>query len=575
MKGLCLSIRVSEADQTGEISTHWIEDVVQRVLDRNVDRYVISSGKSPSGSIHIGIMRELIICDVIRRRLRALGKQAVTLFVVDDLDPLRSLPPDVPLRLDEWAGIPYCDVPDPFGCCESFGRHWTNELVATFPDFGIRPRVIWTSELYRNRRMLREVRTCLRNTEVIREIMIEYVARDFDSEQRAEYVRSMQDWYPVSVICPKCNHIQSGVKGSIQPNRVSSYDPETDMVSYECSHCGHSDTGPLGALRVKLGWRVDWPAKWHLLNVTCEPAGKDHAVKGGSYDTGLEISRRVFGWQGPVKVPYEWVQIGGRDMATSEGIVFTPKAWLEIAPPQVYRYLMLKTDLQRTVNIQPELIPDLVDRYDHLEMVYYGLESSDADMTNIVRIIYPLSEVGPVRKRIVPKLSFKFALLMSQLENIIGHDLMLQRSMESIKKRYGVRRLSRTAQALVLSRLSQALRWVQQYGSERDLVRVTESVPDDVLSSLSDVDVKFLSVLADSLRTPGLSDGEIQSLVFQAARSVGVPERRGFAVIYMVLISRNSGPRIGPFINMLGTDWVLKRLEQVILARGGGRATTN
>ncbi|MGY5853997.1 MAG: lysine--tRNA ligase, partial [Candidatus Thorarchaeota archaeon] len=283
-----------------EFSIHWIRDIVDEVSERNVDEYLISTGKSTSGIIPVSFMKEIIIADVIKRELQDSGKKAKTLFVVDDYDPIRSFPPSLTLSPDEYMGVPYSDAPDPSGCCESLGAHWANELIEVFPDFGADPEVVWQSKLYETKEMLEAVRICLNHTETIREILIEYVARDFDETQKAEYITSMKNWYPASVICPVCGRLQSGGKGSIVPNRVTSFNPATNEVSYTCAHCEHSETEHLDKLRVKLSWRVDWPAKWYVLNITCEPAGKDHSVKGGSYDTGLEMSRRIFDWSGPV-----------------------------------------------------------------------------------------------------------------------------------------------------------------------------------------------------------------------------------------------------------------------------------
>ncbi len=554
---------MSDITRDEEFSIHWIQDVLNDVLARDVDTYLISSGKSPSGSIHIGIMRELIIADVIKRKLLEMGKRASTVFIIDDYDPLRSFPPSVKLSIEEWAGVPYSDVPDTFGCCKSFGAHWANELIDTFPDFGLDPKVIWNSELYESGKMLSEVRTCLRQTQTIRDIMIEYVARDFDAEQRAQYIESMKTWYPASVICPVCGHLQSGVKGSIVPNRITSYDAESDKVSFVCTNCGHSDTEALSRLRVKLTWRVDWPARWHLLNVTCEPAGKDHAVKGGSYDTGLEVSRRVFGWLGPVKVPYEWVQIGGHDMSTSAGIVFTPQSWRSIAPPEVYRFMMLKTDLQRTINIQPEQIPELVDRYDHLERVYYGLEQTTQAHAELARLLYPLCEAR-LTERYIPKIPFKYAVLSAQLIDILGQDVVLQKSIEVLKRQSGLKRVNKTVIDQIRVRLTRALNWVQQEGTEQDRVAVSPVVPDEVRNTLTDADRRFLRTFVDSIAGKTMSDEDLQSMVFISARQNGVPDRRAFQVLYRILISRPSGPRLGPFLNLLGIDWVVQRISTVL-----------
>ena len=555
---------MSEPNQQDEFSIHWIQEVLERVLERDVSDYLISSGKSPSGSIHIGIMRELVVSDVIKRRLLDVGKRARTMFIVDDYDPVRAFPPGVSLSLDEWVGIPYCDVPDEFGCCSSYGAHWANELIGTFPDFGLDPEVVWTSKLYETPEMLNEVRTCLRQTDSIREIMIKYVASDFDEEQKKTYLEGMTDWYPLSVICPQCGHIQSGAKGSIVPNRVTHYDPDTDMVSFECTNCGNSDTQPLTKLRVKLTWRIDWPAKWHVFRVTCEPAGKDHSVKGGSYDTGLEVSKRVFGWTGPVKVPYEWVQIGGHDMGTSKGRVFTPKTWSSVSLPELYRFLILKTDLQRTINIQPDLLPDLVDRYDHFERVFYGQEPADAESVQLAHLLYPLSEAKKVQTKYSPKISFKFAVLMSQLTDILGQELVMQRCIDSLKKQHGIARVTKRSKDDIESRLVRALNWVNLFGSERDQVKIPETVPQEVKDTINDEDRAFLRAMVELLSGPPLEDEELQSLIFERARDVGLPEKRAFTVLYRILISRKSGPRLAPFIGALGTEWVLKRIGDVL-----------
>ncbi len=554
---------MSDQTREDEFSIHWIQDVLNDVLARDEDQFLISSGKSPSGSIHIGILRELIIADVIKRKLLEMGKRARTIFFIDDYDPLRSFPPSVTLSIDEWAGVPYSDVPDPFGCCKSFGAHWANELIETFPDFGLDPEIVWNSELYESGRMMPEVRTCLQQTQTIRDIMIEYVARDFDAEQRAQYIESMKTWYPASVICPVCGHIQSGVKGSIVPNRITVYDAASDEVSFTCTNCGHSDTELLSKLRVKLTWRIDWPARWHLFKITCEPAGKDHAVKGGSYDTGLEVSRRVFGWSGPVKVPYEWVQIGGHDMSTSAGIVFTPNAWRSIAPPEVYRFMMLKTDLQRTINIQPEQIPDMVDKYDHLERIYYGLEQATPEHLELARLLYPLCEAGPT-KEYVPKVPFKYAVLSAQLTDLLGQTVILEKSMEVLRRQFGLKSADKTVIEQIQTRLVRALNWVRQEGTDRDRVEVPNVVPDEVRNTLTDADRRFLRSFVEAIKGKTMTDDEIQSMVFITARQNSVPDRRAFQVLYRILISRPSGPRLGPFLNLLGVDWVVKRISTVL-----------
>jgi lysyl-tRNA synthetase class 1 len=553
----------SDDDQQEEYSIHWVEDVVNEVLSRDVNEYIISSGKSTSGAIHIGFVRELVIGDVIKRELHKLGKKARTLFVVDDFDPIRSFPPTVSLS-DDWMGTPYSDIPDEFGCCESFGAHWANELIGTFAAFGLDPEVVWASKLYETPEMLEAVRTCLKATETIREIMVKYVASGFAEDQQDQYTESMETWYPASVICPKCGKLQSGTKGSIMPNRVTAYDSKTDMITYECQSCGHKPTTPLSETRVKLVWRIDWPAKWYVLDVTCEPAGKDHSVKGGSYDTGLEVSRRIFGWSGPVKVPFEWIRIGGRDMSTSEGIVFTPKRFLEIAPPELFRFIVLRTDPNRAYNIQPDRIPDMIDEYEHLEKVYYGVEDADEDRKNLAELMYPLCVPGEVGEDYIPKLSFRFAVTTSQMVNLLGESVIMGRCEEVLKKQHGLDSIPKEAMDLVPKRLERARNWALEFGSERDRIEVPDDVPPEIVSTLTEKDRQFLTEFNEVLRKGALDDEEIQTAVFDKAREVDIKVKRAFIVLYRIIISRKSGPRLGPFLNLLGNKWVSGRIEGVL-----------
>ena len=553
-----------EDTQEEEFPIHWISDLIDQVLERDVDVYRVSTGKSTSGNIHIGFVRELVIADVIKRKLLEAGKDAHTTLVIDDFDPVRSFPPSVSLSLEEWLGKPYSDVPDEFGCCVSFGAHMALELIETFPGFGVNPKIIWQSEIYELPEMLETVRTCLKNTETIRQILIDFVARDFNDDQKAEYIESMKTWYPGSVICPSCGRIQAGAKGAIVVNRVTNYDPTTDKVSFTCPACGHSDEVPLTDVRVKLSWRVDWPAKWYVLNVTCEPAGKDHSVKGGSFDTGLEISKQIFGWDGPVKVPFEWVGIGGRDMATSEGIVFLPKDWLAIAPPELFRYIMLKTGLTRAYDIRTERIPDMVDEFERFERIYYGLEDASEAKKEVAQLLYPLCLPGDVSKEYVPKLPFKFAVITSQMEDILGTQTIMERCELVLKKQYGLDEVPAAAKELISTRLRRAKNWASEYGSERDKVEVPDTVPKEIKDTLTDDDLAFLRNFAEILKGDPLDDEDLQSKVFETAREVGLKDKRAFIVLYRVLISRKSGPRLGGFLNLLGNDWVLKRIMSIL-----------
>jgi lysyl-tRNA synthetase class 1 len=93
---------------------------------------------------------------------------------------------------------------------------------------------------------------------------------------------------------------------------------------------------------------------------------------------------------------------------------------------------------------------------------------------------------------------------------------------------------------------------------------VPEIVPKEIIATLTDNDYEFLREFVDVLKGDPLDDEDLQSKVFETAGSVGLKDKRAFVVLYRVLISRKSGPRLGGFLNLLGNEWVLKRIMSVL-----------
>ena len=324
--------KFSEKYMNKTFPAHWLEEIVAKILERDVKDITLSTGKTPSGHIHIGILREIIICDALRRIFEKKKFNVKNYLFLDDLDAAKRFPEYIDKEFQKnHLGKPFALIPCPFKeCgCKSYAYHFGKELISTFEDFGIKIQAVWTHELYKRKEMQEKIRIALENTELIKNILKKYILPTLDDNRKTEFIEMQKNWTPVMAICEKCHKIQSiDNNGSIKPNRIIKYDKEKQAVSYECVACGNYNEISIYQGNLKLNWRVDWPAKWALFKTTCEPAGKDHCVKGGSYDTGLELCQKVFGYEGPVKVAYEWLRLGDRDMKTSKGIVFTPIKYL-------------------------------------------------------------------------------------------------------------------------------------------------------------------------------------------------------------------------------------------------------
>ena len=66
----------------------WCEEVAAQCHGPQI----INDSKTPSGRVHVGALRGVLIHDAIFRTLRAKGIEARYLFGVDDYDPLDEIP---------------------------------------------------------------------------------------------------------------------------------------------------------------------------------------------------------------------------------------------------------------------------------------------------------------------------------------------------------------------------------------------------------------------------------------------------------------------------------------------------
>jgi lysyl-tRNA synthetase class 1 len=98
----------------------WLNKAADEAIAAHPDgEILVESGGSPSGTHHLGHLRELITSDAIMLELRRRGRDARHIYFVDDLDGLRKIPINVPADFDKFLGRPLCDIPAPAGSSKS------------------------------------------------------------------------------------------------------------------------------------------------------------------------------------------------------------------------------------------------------------------------------------------------------------------------------------------------------------------------------------------------------------------------------------------------------------------------
>ena len=331
---------------------------------------------------------------------------------------------------------------------------------------------------------------------------------------------------------------------------------------------------------LKLNWRVDWPAKWAIFHTTCEPAGKDHSVKGGSYDTGLEISREVFDYDGPIKLNYEWFRLGDQDMKTSKGIVFTPKKYLEIADPEILRMLILKTNPNSHISFRIEELYQLYDSYEKMESIYFNLEeASSKEEERFYKYIYPLCQIEPVLEKKPPKLSFKLITELAQYQKILKIEEIYDIANLSLKDQGYDEKIPLDKFKIQLKRAENWIKEIKIFLDEQasedirkdilskiEIFEIPDKISQEIIESLNETQKEGINFLREFLESKrDFTDEQIQEKIYDISKNQLNLSRKKlylmFQAIYLLILGKKSGPRLGPFLNKIDRDWIINRLK--------------
>ncbi|VUT25698.1 MAG: Lysine--tRNA ligase [Candidatus Methanolliviera sp. GoM_asphalt] len=491
---------------------HWADKIAEEISWR--DKNVIATGITPSGDIHIGNMREVLTGDMIYRALVDRGKDAELIYIADTFDPLRRVYPFLPGSYEEHVGKPLSSVPDPYGCHENYAEHFLDPFLDSMEKLGISAKIYRSNELYEKGLYEDAIRAAIKNRRKIADILKEGSGRELKN-----------NWSPYNPLCENCGRINS--------SEVLGFDDF--KVRYRCK-CGFEGKSDIRKGEGKLGWRIDWPARWKILNVTVEPFGKDHATVGGSYDTGKVISKEIYGYEPPYPVIYEWISLKGRDMSSSKGVVIPIGEMLESVPPEVLRYLIARSRPNKHLNFDPGL--PLLNLIGDLESINGEDESGGRELE------FSLS----VEKRS----NVPFRHLINTIQIAKG-DL---KELRIVLKRSGYDMGENEERWAGYAR-----NWLERYAPESMKFELKEELPKNALS-LKEKDKMGLKILGERLKSD-LSGEDIHNMIYKVAEEAGLKTKNLFEAIYISLLDKKSGPRAGLFIESVGIGFVKKRFGEV------------
>ncbi len=506
---------------------------------------IVNDSKTPSGRVHVGSLRGVVIHDVIYRALKYANKPVKFLYGVDDYDALDTVPRYLnPEQFQPYLGYPLCNVPSPAETASDYAQYFMREFLEVFKYLGIQPQIYYLRDLYRTGQINPYIDTFLHNAPLIRE-----------AYEQVSKAKRPDNWYPFQVICENCGKIATTVVTDYNGQEVFyTCKPEsTDWVK----GCGHSGwISPFDG-RGKLPWKVEWVAKWDLLGVTIELAGKDHSQKGGSRDVANAICRKVLQKQPPFHSPYEFILVNGTKMSSSKGVGSSAKEMADLLPPELLRFLMLRTPPKTVINFAPNyetttrLFRDydaLVEEYQQLDLSKNGGELPKEQMP----LFY--AQLGREIKTYQP---FDLSTLISLLQ-IPGLEIAAE-----VEKRMPP--LSETDWQVIQERIAVGKKWLEDYADEEEkLVIYWDDIPPGA-HQLSAAQREYLKRLKENLdHMESWDSEELQSLIFATTQELDLKPNVAFPAVYQSFLGKERGPKAGGLLSYLEKDFVMERLMAVV-----------
>jgi lysyl-tRNA synthetase class 1 len=87
---------------------HWADVEAKTLLEKG-NVHLINTGITPSGTLHVGTLREAITAEAVRKALSKQGANVRMIYLVDSWDPLRKRYPFLPESFEAEVGKPLAD----------------------------------------------------------------------------------------------------------------------------------------------------------------------------------------------------------------------------------------------------------------------------------------------------------------------------------------------------------------------------------------------------------------------------------------------------------------------------------
>ena len=506
-----------------------------RSVALNSDKPIIlETGYGPSGLPHIGTFAEVARTTFVIKALQHAFPEAKVRLIAfsDDMDGLRSLPENVPNHdhLRPFLGMPLSSIPDPFEQAPSFADYMNGRLKLFLDSYGFEYEFHSSTQCYQGGVFDDGLKKVMDNYTQIRKLFIETISKD-----------KREAWSPFFPICEGC--------GKIYTTRVVEIDPEHYALTYHCDQsgqgfepCGYKGTTSLTGGKVKVGWKIDWALRWYTYGVNYEMYGKD-LISSASMASKI---CSILGGKPPVLYKYElFLDEDGAKISKKIGNGISMEQWVKYSPlGALLNFLLANPNKARQMGLP--ILPKIVDEY--LEVLCKE-NPDDANLSVwFIDSVQHRHDMSGISKN-----ELSYNLLTNVAQNLGLRDASL---LYKYAQKYDPT-VDQNA-PFFRSLCEQVIAYVQDYEAQ---------APQEALAidlSYAQYLPELIEIVEQTENFENLAGEDIQALVFVIPKKYALSQPVWFKFLYSVLLNKEKGPRLGPFLGILGKQAVLSMLNKAV-----------
>jgi len=497
----------------------------EKQLGRDIDGIIrVESGLGASGIPHIGSLGDAVRAYGVKLALENLGYKSELIAYSDDLDGLRKIPEGLDVK-EENIGRRVSAIEAPYGKChDSYGSHMSSMHLEGLDKFGIKYVHKTAHDTYKNGILKDQIHKILVNSKKIGD--------EIEKLTGQTKFKNVLPYFPVCQNCDKLYTTES-FEYIEKEKKIRYRCKDSEIGSNIIKGCGHEGESDITKDLGKLAWKVEFAARWQAFDIRFEAYGKDimDSVKVNDW-----VSDEVLGFPHPHHVKYEmFLDKGGKKISKSLGNVITSQRWLTYGTPKSILLLLYKR-ITGAREVGFEDIPALMDEYNELESIYFGKTKVDNEaklvkskgLYEYVNLLIPSDHPSThVSYRLLVELCkiFKDNRIEYVTSKLIDYGTIKEEGKDSVEE------------------------LIKLAGNYSDDFEETKIPATKIM--VDDSSKVALNQLADLLQK-GETPEDLQNSIYTIAKENQVQPKDFFKILYQIILSKDRGPKIGPFIEDIG-----------------------